>query len=174
MVDLARHTSFESAVVSLDAALRGGADLDVARQLLAATESWPLARRAIGPLAFADGRAESPLESRSRVLCYVHDLPTPTPQVVIFDDGGQPIGRVDLVMMGRNVGIECDGEVKYGGPPGEPVPRSVLFAEKRREDCLRETGLEIVRIVHDDLNRPRPTVARIRAAIARADFRRAG
>ncbi len=58
--------------------------------------------------------------------------------------------------------IEFDGRMKYAS--GDP---SVLWAEKRREDRLREAGYIVIRVTWADLKEPARIVARIRRALAR-------
>lgn len=75
--DLARWLAYADAVALLDAALRRGVDraeLELERALAARRPGNMRARRA---LAFADPRAESPGESKSRVLLAELGLPTP-------------------------------------------------------------------------------------------------
>ena len=64
---------------------------------------------------------------------------------------------------------EFDGASKYGRllTPGQD-PGEVVFAEKHREDVLREvTGYGMVRLIWSDYDRPRVTVARIERLLRR-------
>ncbi len=64
---------------------------------------------------------------------------------------------------------EFDGKVKYGRllEPGQD-PGEVVFAEKHREDVLREiTGIGMVRLIWSDYDRPRLTAARIQSQLRR-------
>ena len=77
------------------------------------------------------------------------------------------LARVDL-LVGEGIVVEFDGAVKYaGGASGR-----ALSEEKRREDPLRELGFEVVRVTWADLDHPDWVLARVRAALARADRRR--
>jgi len=120
--DIARRESFRSAVVVTDAALRSGLDR---AELVALTEShrgWPGVRRAKAVIAFADGRAESPLESLGRVTCREESLPLFEPQVEIWIDG-ERVARVDGLWRGRLVVFEGDGGVKFDAcRPLGPLP----------------------------------------------------
>jgi hypothetical protein len=64
---------------------------------------------------------------------------------------------------------EFDGRVKYGRDlaPGADAGAAV-FAEKLREDALRDAGWEVARWVWADLRDFAPAAARIRRAMARA------
>jgi very-short-patch-repair endonuclease len=83
------------------------------------------------------------------------------PQVVIRDEVGDVVARVDLAVRGTRVLIEFDGLVKYREGGSE-----ALIAEKRREDELRRLGYVVVRFTWADLYRPERVVARVRAAVA--------
>jgi hypothetical protein len=167
VVDLARRSSFESAVVTADAALRTGLvtreSLD--RALLRAT-GWkgvPAARRAI---AFADGRSASVGESRSRVAIWRAGLPPPTLQWEVRHRGAL-LGRTDFAWEERRLVAEFDGQVKYGRLllPGQDAG-DVVFDEKLREDSIRAAGLTVKRWTWRDLTDFKPTAARIREALA--------
>lgn len=64
---------------------------------------------------------------------------------------------------------EFDGKIKYGRllRPGQSVSE-VLFAEKQREDALRDLGWQVVRWVWDDLRRPQSLADRLARAFARS------
>ena len=111
-------------------------------------------------MAYADGRSESVGESRLRVDLSVGGIEV-EPQVVIRDENGTFVARVDLAVRDSKVVIEFDGAVKYsdGGP-------EALMAEKRREDALRRLGYLVVRFTWPDLYRARLLVGRVRDAIA--------
>jgi hypothetical protein len=68
-----------------------------------------VARRVV---AFADARAESPLESISRLRMREHGVPAPEPQVEIWIDG-RFAGRVDFYWDEYGVIGEADGWGKY-------------------------------------------------------------
>jgi hypothetical protein len=72
----------------------------------------------------------------------------------IFDDDGQFIGRVDFLWKEQRTIGEFDGKIKYGRllRPGQSL-EEVLFAEKVREDALRDLGWQIVRWLWADLYR---------------------
>lgn len=174
VVEHAATSSFESGVVSADAALHTGrtspGDL---RRALEAIRSWPGARDASAAIPFADGRCEGVGESIGRVLMHEQGLPAPDLQREFFDAVGRFIGRVDFVFEAERTIVEFDGRVKYRGMGKDPA--EVVIAEKRREDRLRELGYEVVRLDWSDLARPRQTATRIRQAFERArTLRRTG
>ena len=148
-----------------DAALRSGVDRAAVEAVLADCGRWPGVRRAGAAWAFADGRAESPLESRCRVWFARQGLPAPSPQVRILNDRGREIARVDFLFRQQRTVCEGDGRVKYDDP-------EALWREKRREDLLRELGFEVVRATWaDGEDDGRALAVRLRRAFARAAAR---
>lgn len=135
--DLAREESFRSALVVVDAALAQGLTLDQLVAVLDRCRSWPGVAQARKVLAWADGRAESPLESISRAGFVRCGLPMPEPQVEIWHEGAL-VARVDFLWRAQHVIGEADGRVKYASVAD-------LYAEKRREERLRDLGFEVVR-----------------------------
>lgn len=153
----------ESALVSADAALHRrrvtADDLAGAAEVLR-RQPGMAAVRAVLP--FADGRHESPGETRLAFLLRGLRVKA-TPQVWVRD--GQSSWRVDFLLDDAPVVIEFDGLVKYqDGSRGAEV----LVAEKLREDSLRGLGYEVVRLVWADLADPARLLRRIEQAIARA------
>lgn len=116
-------------------------------------------------LEMADGRAESPGESRARVIIVLGGLEVPELQVVLYDDDGF-VARVDMLLRKSRMVLEFDGKIKLtdssilnGRDPGE-----VAWAEKRREDRIRALGYKVVRIVWADLARPERLVEKLQRA----------
>lgn len=151
MVDCAREWSLTDSVIAFDAALhaltvdRG----ELHRAVLAGTHRVGIADAARA-LGLADGRAESPLETRGRLALLAAGLPRPELQVEIHDDDGF-IGRVDAWYADAAVAVEFDGRVKYLDPRDGAASGEVLWKEKRREDRMRDTGVRFVRVGNDDL-----------------------
>ncbi len=56
-----------------------------------------------------DGGAESPQETRTRLLLIAAGFPRPETQIVVCDEFGDFIGRVDMGYRKRKVAIEYDG-----------------------------------------------------------------
>ena len=153
------------AVAFADAALRSGVDRDAVEAVLADCGRWPGVRRAAAALAFADDRAESPLESRCRVWFARQGLPAPSPQVRVLDQQGREIARIDFLFREQRTVCEADGRAKYDDP-------EALWREKRREDLLREQALEVVRATWaDGEDGGRALAERLRRAFARAAAR---
>ncbi|HEX3260446.1 MAG TPA: hypothetical protein VHS35_18130 [Pseudonocardia sp.] len=159
VADLARSLPFEHAVVLADAVLNRG--LATREELEAAIErgtrrsGTPAARRVV---AFADGRSESPGESRSRVRMRLSGLPEPELQMPINTRLGAY--RADFGWPRYRAVGEFDGLAKYGVllQPGQD-PRDAVVAEKRREDAIRDEDWHVTRWVWSELE-PFDAVAR--------------
>jgi hypothetical protein len=162
LMDIARATSLSAGVVPIDAALHDG--LVSTDELWACARdcwNWPGIRRAQRALRYADGRAESPLESVSRLVITWLRLPEPEPQVSITDGLGRLVGRVDFLWRRQGVVGEADGLGKY-------ADHDVLVAEKRRQEALEDLGLVVVRWGWLDLQRPQLLRSRVQAAFERS------
>lgn len=154
----------ESGVISADAALHAGmvtkTDLSGALQLLS---RHPGVRSARIVVDLADGRSESPGESRARLVLMSLQLGALTPQADIRELGGRLVARVDFLYEAQRTVIEFDGLMKYSTAEG----RQALIAEKHREDRLRDLGFQVVRLTWADLDRPMIIRRRVEAAFAR-------
>ena len=170
VVDLSRSLPFDQAVAAGDAALRAGltgADLAQALDLSARRPGMAGARRTV---AFLNRRSESPGESLSRVVLAQAGLPEPELQYEVFGDDGRLVGRVDFGWPAYRTLGEFDGKVKYGKllTAGQSAA-DVVYAEKRREDALRDLGWQVVRWSWADLHDVPALLARLERA-----FRRGG
>ena len=155
-----------------DAALR----LGLARDELDAEVGRAAGRTGAGPArraaAFADGRAESPGESFSRVVIHELGLPEPDLQVRVCRASGTLVGRCDFGWEELRTLGEFDGKVKYGRLLREGQEAGdVVFEEKVREDELRGLGHEVVRWVDADLREPTHLRTRLQRAFARGRSR---
>ena len=163
--------SIESTLVSADAALHMGrcSDQGLVEQH-ASMEHWPGTLRTQLVVRLADGRSESPGETRSRYLCWRHGLPAPELQFEVYDELGQLVGISDFAWPEHRLLGEFDGRMKYGRglTPGQD-PSDVVFNEKRREDRLREiTQWAMIRLIWSDLGLGAYTADRIRKLMLRA------
>lgn len=168
LVDLARTQPLEGAVVAMDAALLAArVTPQELADAVARADRWPGARRASRATTLADGRAESPLETRGRLRIVGADLPTPELQVEIRS-GGRLVGVVDAWFDEAAVAVEFDGRVKYTDPWRGRDAGQVLWEEKLREDELRALDIGVVRITDADLGpRWREVEARLRRMTTR-------
>jgi hypothetical protein len=174
LLDLARALPFEPAVTVVDAALhRGAVDPAALAAGSAGLGRVPGARAARRVVAFADRRSESVGESRSRVLLHRLGLAPSTLQLDIGAPGGVFLGRADFAWERERVIGEFDGRIKYGRllQPGEE-PGDAVFAEKRREDAVRDEDWGVVRWTWADLT-PQVLGPRVHRALERGRRRHA-
>lgn len=168
--EAAAHASLEAAVATADSALHRHPWVE--EELAAVAPLFtnrPGSRRARAAVALADGRAESPGESYSRVVFYRFGVPQPEPQYTVVDTDGREIARCDFGWDADHHVGEFDGKVKYGRllRPGES-PGDAVFREKRREDRVRGQQLGMSRWVFADLG-----TGQVRSLVQRINVERA-
>lgn len=162
VIDLGCELGVDTAIVAADSVLRDRLTTpDDLAATLTACAGWPGVSAAARAVALADPRAESALESLSRLRIADAGLPAPAPQMRIYDRHGHFCGRVDLYWEQFGVIGECDGMGKYDSAPLS------LRNERVRQGELEDTGLIAVRWGWTDLDPFEPTAARIRNAFAR-------
>jgi len=158
-LDLACTGSLADALAAGDAGLRAGAltmpDLDA---MLARTEGRRGRVKAARAHGLLDPLRESPLESASFAYFAAHRIPLPRCQVVLYAADGRFLGRVDVWWECARLVGECDGRMKY-------ATADDLYAEKRREDVLRQEGFRVTRWGLADL-RDRALADRLRRLLA--------
>jgi len=161
VADLARTLSFRAGVVAADSALhRKLVTKPELTAVLTTCARWPGVRRAAAVIGFADGRAESPLESIARVAFRDCGLPPPQLQALL-GAGGQVIARVDFYWEQFRTVAEADGELKYDN-------RFEATYQLRRDAALRDAGFDVVHFGwHDIWDSPAQVAASIRAAFRR-------
>lgn len=169
VVDLARALPFQAALVVADAALASGATTpDALLAVLTAATGMRGSRNARRVVTAADMRSESVGESRSRAVFIEAGLPLPELQLEVRRPDGVLVGRSDFGWRCERVVGEFDGRVKYGRllRPGQD-PGDAVFAEKRREDAIRDEVWGVVRWVWVELDTPSRLVTRVVRALER-------
>lgn len=163
-VDLGRFLTLPDLVAVGDWALREGLTTpnNLARRAYEAFGSRGI-RQVRRALPLLDERAESPQESRLRVLIVLAALPAPVPNYVIRDEFGGFLARGDLVYPELRIVIEYDG-----AHHNDPRRRR---ADATRRTLLREHGWYVVEIHADDLRYPDRAVAKVTAALRVAGAR---
>jgi len=155
-VDLAGRPPLVEAVAAVDQLVTvSGADLDEIRWQAEASLG-PGCRRARQATALADGLAESPQETRVRLLVARSGLPTPVAQYEVRS-AGRFVARVDLAWPDLRVALEYDG--LWHGDPAQ------FARDRQRLNRLTAAGWRVVFVTAADLRRPRELVARIAAAL---------
>jgi hypothetical protein len=162
VIDLAR-ASFRDGVLTADAALRLGlcqrSDMG---QVLGDCARWPGVSTARRVVAFANPKAESPLESIGRVVFAEYGLPAPQLQGMIPLGAGR-VARVDFIWSSFATIAEADGMLKYESP-------GALRQEKLRQEALEQLGYVVVRFTWADIHTdPALVIARVRRAFARGE-----
>ena len=158
-VDLVRRHGVPDGVVLLDRLVRAGlADLAAVR---AATAELPRSRgsrvaREVSRLA--DGLAESPQETRLRLLVHRAGLPAPVAQFRIVDRDGF-VARVDFAYPELRLAIEYDG--LWHAEPGQ------FAKDRQRLNRLSAAGWRVIFVTAADLRHPERLVARLAAELAR-------
>jgi hypothetical protein len=126
---------------------------------LAAVSTGPGSARARAACALADGRAESPPETRLRLLVGRSSLPVPVAQFrVVHGDG--VVARVDFAWPELKVALEYDG--LWHAEDGQ------FEKDRRRLNRLREAGWQVVFVTAADMRHPDQVLRRIAAALAAA------
>ena len=111
-------------------------------------------------LELAEPAAESPMETRLRMLLVLNGLPRPKAQVPIHDRWGRFLGRPDLFYEAERIGIEYDGGAH----------RNQLAEDNRRQNRLLSAGLRLLRFTATDVLRdPAGVVEQVRALLASAE-----
>lgn len=147
----------DDAVVAVDQLIATGVvDLGPIRQLAAAARG-PGAARAWQVVMLADGLAESPPETRIRLLIGRSGLPAPVAQYRVQVDG-RFVARVDFGWPGYKVALEYDG--LWHAEAGQ------FAKDRQRLNRLREAGWRVVFVTAADLHDPQGLIARIQAALA--------
>jgi very-short-patch-repair endonuclease len=104
----------------------------------------------------AEPLAESPMETRLRVMLMRAGLPRPQAQVELFDSGGCFVGRPDLYYPKEKLGIEYDGGAH----------RDQLAEDNRRQNRILGAGYRLLRFSASDLQERRESViAQVRTAL---------
>lgn len=163
-VDIALDLPTPQALITVDAALRRGADRAIMLATLDAMGSVRGCRRARQTLQWADAHAESPLESRGRGELMVEGIPRPWSNVTFCFEGVKV--RPDHWWDELGIAGEADGRGKYDGPMATADP---IWTEKLRQEWLEEAlGVLVVRYVDREIRHaPTEVAARWRRREAR-------
>ncbi|MGC1212453.1 MAG: type IV toxin-antitoxin system AbiEi family antitoxin domain-containing protein [Micromonospora sp.] len=135
-------------VCLLDSALNrhllSAADLSLIPALIARRRGAVAAR---AYLLEADGRAQSPLETRTRLRCVDGGVPPDALQLEVRDDDGYLLGIGDLGWRSARVIAEADGQ----GPHRNP---QAVFEDRVRQNRLINAGWKVLRFTWSDTLRP--------------------
>ncbi|MCV7345398.1 endonuclease domain-containing protein [Mycolicibacterium rhodesiae] len=108
--DLGRRSSFTVGVIRVDSVLAAtGVGVDAIAEIARRNPGARNIRRLRRVLTIADGGAESPQETRLRLLLVREGFPRPVTQIPIRNPQGRIVRRIDLGWPQWKVGIEYDG-----------------------------------------------------------------
>jgi very-short-patch-repair endonuclease len=156
-VRLAAVLPQDQAVAAADQLIAAGfVDLRRIRRL-ADTSRGRGSARARAVAALADGLAESPQETRLRLLIRRSSLPDPVAQFRIVVDG-RFVARVDFAWPEHKLALEYDG--LWHAEPGQ------FAKDRRRLNRLQAAGWRVVFVTAADLHDPERLLARIAAALS--------
>jgi hypothetical protein len=156
--DLARRLPLVEAVVCIDAML--AAQLVTTADLKASARSrrwWPGLVQLEKVLLLCDAGAQSPQETRLRLILVAGGLPRPVTQYEVRTPSGLFVARLDLAYPKQRLGIEYEGDHHRG--------RGVFQHDLRRINDLRTCAWTVLRFGARDLREPARLIATVRAAL---------
>ncbi|MDO5738943.1 MAG: hypothetical protein Q4P07_02215 [Ornithinimicrobium sp.] len=166
--DTLRSRRLPHGTALVDQALRSG--VLSKRQLLdelSTQRRWVGRPRALAAVALGDPRRETWLESYSFVALYERGVPMPIPQMNMYDDQRNFVGRVDGLDPEKGIFFEADGHDKYFldmNPTTSPEESALrrLHQEKQRHGRIERLGLRGVRWTSDEiLNKAERVASRV-------------
>jgi len=155
-VRVAGALSGDDAVAAVDQLVQAGADLPEVRWLACAATGAGC-RRAREVVALADGRAESPQESRLRLIIGGSRLPDPVAQYQVRA-AGRFVARVDFAWPEQRLALEYDG--LWHSEPGQ------FARDRERLNRLTAAGWRVLFVTAADLRSPERLVARVAVALS--------
>lgn len=152
-IDCARWLRGVEGVVVIDALAHAQlTDVGAVRDRLARLRGMRGGRAASMVMDLADPLAESPMETRLRVLFTQDGLPTLVSQHVVHDARGRFVGRLDLAWPRWRLAVEYDGSLHW----------QQRRADDRRRALLRELGwVVLVYSSEDYFHNPRTLLAEV-------------
>jgi hypothetical protein len=156
--DLGRLLPRIDAVIAVDALLSTRfLNVGELQRFALSRPRWRGAQRLPKLFPLLDSNAESPMESRVRLILIDAGLPRPVAQYVVFDESGTFVARLDLAYPERKVGIEYEGDHHRS--------RGAFQRDLQRLNALRALGWTILRFGPDDVLRHPGRIAAQVAAI---------
>lgn len=156
-LDLARTEPADEAVVHVDQFLQTGLVTLAELRTAAAALTGPGCRLVRRVADRADGLAQSPQETRVRLLLHSSSLPRPTAQHVVRDVDGHAVAQVDFGWPEQRVALEYDG-VWHGDA-------QQVGKDRRRLNRLTAAGWTVIFVTAADLRDPAALVGRIWAVL---------
>jgi len=163
--DLGRRPGLVAAVIAMDSLARAtGLIADDVEPLLTAHQGARGTKQLRRALPLVDAGAESPQETRTRLVLIRGGLPRPQTQIVVRNMWGAVVARIDMGWEQWLVGIEYDGPQHWTDP-------RVRANDIERTANLERRGWRLVRVGADLLrNRPDVIIERARGALVAAGY----
>jgi very-short-patch-repair endonuclease len=162
MIDLVLALDRVTAVSVVDSCLNRGLvsddEVTAAAAMLAHRRGAVAARK---HLSEADGRAESPLETRVRLECVDGGVAPDELQYVVRDGHGRDLARCDFAWTKHRLIGEADGAAVHSLP-------EALYRDRQRQNDLVNAGFTVLRFTDEDARKLGEIVRLVRAAQARA------
>ena len=157
-VDLGSRLPLVEAVVALDMALhRRLVTLDALHAYLSACSGRYGIARLRRAAQLAEPAAESPMETRLRLLLVLAGLPRPVAQARLHDSQGRFLGRPDLYYPEQRLALEYDGATH----------RESVVKDNRRQNLLLSAGFRLLRFSAADVQgSPEAVIVQVRTALA--------
>ncbi|RTL65520.1 MAG: DUF559 domain-containing protein [Pseudonocardiaceae bacterium] len=154
--DIARREGRTDAVVAIDSLARNaGLVLEALADMAFRLRKVRGATLVRAAASLADPRAESPMETRMRLVLTDAGLPAPVSQYELRD-GGRVVARFDLAYPDARLAIEYDGAAHDDA------------LDRRRDVRTGALGWQTIRLVSADiLQTPEETAASVRAVLRR-------
>ncbi|ORW38206.1 hypothetical protein AWB90_24540 [Mycobacterium paraense] len=161
--DLGRRPGLVPAVVAVDLLARAtGVAVEEVLPLIKAHRGARGMKQLRRVLTLFDAGAESPQETRTRLVIISAGLPRPRTQIPVHNEWGAVVARIDMGWEQWRVGVEYDGAQHWTDP-------RIRANDIDRAAELERRGWRIVRVSADLLrNRPDIAIARIREALVAA------
>lgn len=157
--DMGRHLDRPDALARLDALMWNQKFSTEAVLTLAQRYSRARGLRQLRELLpLVDGGAESPRESRIRLLLVDAGFPPPETQIPVIQSGTYPVAWLDMGWREYEVAVEYDGD-------HHRKDRKQYVKDMGRLRMLESLGWIVIRVIAEDA--PEDVVARVEAALAR-------
>lgn len=143
-LDIACHCPFDSAVAAIDALARATKlELAHVEALAERYRGRRGIRSALEVLDLVDPGAESPQETRVRLLLIRAGFPRPETQLPVYDEFGQLVAQLDMGWRDVMVGVDYEGKHHWKTP--QQIRRDI-----RRHEVVTELGWIDLRVTAED------------------------
>lgn len=158
-LDIACHYPFDSAVAAIDALARATklkmADVELLAERYRGRRGI---RAALEVLDLVDPGAESPQETRVRLILIRAGFPRPETQLPVYDEFGQLVAELDMGWRDAMVGVDYEGKHHWKTP--QQIRRDI-----RRHEAVTELRWIDVRVTSEDTDGA--IIGRVKRAWAR-------